>query len=347
MFGGSSNSSSTSVFGGNSSSTSVFGGNNTTVFGNNASSVSVFGGSSQTKSVFGNTASPIQPSKGGFGSTPNTGSFGSVFGGSNSAALTPSKFGTPNVHAAGQTQSVFGSSSNTGQGTNLFKSATSTTGSVFGGSANFGPTPQTQSVFGAQQVTQNQSVFGADSGTQQTFGGSFGSSTANTSSVFVSSAHNATGTSANETSTSVFGQNTQNVFGNAASTNNQTNIPTAPTSVFGQSSAGSLFGKQNGASVFGNSRTNVPTDTDVNDIYISAYTLLTEITDAEKAAFLSDSFEIGKIPMRPPPKELCFWKFGISMFLISFPKILKKYFLGTGSVWSVMYKWQHGHCHSN
>jgi len=36
------------------------------------------------------------------------------------------------------------------------------------------------------------------------------------------------------------------------------------------------------------------------------YTPLDQLTEEEKAAFLAPEFELGSVPTRPPPKELCF-----------------------------------------
>merc|ERR1712179_774230 len=36
------------------------------------------------------------------------------------------------------------------------------------------------------------------------------------------------------------------------------------------------------------------------------WTPLDQLTEAEKAAYLAPEFELGCVPTRPPPKELCF-----------------------------------------
>ena len=36
------------------------------------------------------------------------------------------------------------------------------------------------------------------------------------------------------------------------------------------------------------------------------YTPLEELTDQERAAFQCSEFELGCVPTRPPPKDLCF-----------------------------------------
>ena len=36
------------------------------------------------------------------------------------------------------------------------------------------------------------------------------------------------------------------------------------------------------------------------------YTPLDQLTDQERAAFSAAEFELGMVPTRPPPKELCF-----------------------------------------
>ena len=60
---------------------------------------------------------------------------------------------------------------------------------------------------------------------------------------------------------------------------------------------GGLFGKPGGG-LFGQ----VEKQMDPSCIY----TPMEQLTEAEKAAFLAPEFELGNVPTRPPPKELCF-----------------------------------------
>ena len=65
----------------------------------------------------------------------------------------------------------------------------------------------------------------------------------------------------------------------------------------GQAGSG-LFGKSNGSGLFGQ----VEKQMDPSCIW----TPLDQLTAAEKAAFLAPEFELGNVPTRPPPRELCF-----------------------------------------
>merc|ERR1712013_472454 len=68
----------------------------------------------------------------------------------------------------------------------------------------------------------------------------------------------------------------------------------------GGGGGGGLFGKadSSGSGLFGQ----VEKQMDPACIW----TPLDQLTEAEKAAYLAPEFELGCVPTRPPPKELCF-----------------------------------------
>jgi hypothetical protein len=159
-----------------------------------------------------------------------------------------------------------------------------TGGSIFGQAATTA-TPG-GGVFGSSAVpgTPPTSLFGKPASTAGVTGGGFGSG------VF---GQPASVTPAVSSPGSLFGQ----VPGLAASAAPATGLfgkPAAPSqSVFGAagSSSQGLFGA--GAAGSGSVQ---------NDALL--YTPLAELTASEKQQFLAKMFTLGKIPMRPPPKEL-------------------------------------------
>ncbi len=138
---------------------------------------------------------------------------------------------------------------------------------IIPGGSVFGGTGQ--SVFGGQSV--GQSAFGTQASPGQS---AFGTQASTGQSVF--------GTQSGSTpSQSGFG--TQSTFGprpnQAASSQATTATPASQTAGATATSSGPKT---------------------------SLYTPMEELTPAEKEQFMADKFTLGKIPTRPPPKELCF-----------------------------------------
>uniref|UniRef100_A0A2C9K3Q8 Nucleoporin NUP42 n=1 Tax=Biomphalaria glabrata TaxID=6526 RepID=A0A2C9K3Q8_BIOGL len=215
--------------------------------------------------------------------------------------------------------SVFGSSTAASQST--LDSATVTSSSV----TNFGTPAMTlfgkpvKSLFGEEnKPTTNQNIFSQPS---SIFGGNaasvFNSSTAstfggNTASTFGGNAASTFGGNA----ASTFGGNTASTFGgNAASTfggNTASTFGGNAASTFGGNNT-STFGGNGIISDFVSSQTSTPliqsspgkpfpkaTVAQASGIYSQ----LTDLNDQEKEAFMAKSFQLGHIPLRPPPVEL-------------------------------------------
>lgn len=301
LFGQSRTANESGVFSQSSSSSGLFGkpgatGSQTGLFGKPAGTGSVFGGNSLMPggSPFGSAASATGSSV--FGNINVQNSFGGavVNSGFSNASTTSSAFGTPGTSLFGkpvEQKSIFGgqmvdSSSNKPFGAanpssslNVFGGDSSTQTGLFGGgpSANpvripyNGPVSKTAGLFGKPDAGANaSSPFGNTIGQQQT-SGLFGSTT---NSSFFTSAPNP-------------GQQTGSLFGS----------PQAQSSLNqgGPQNSGGLFGKG----------TPVPSTTLLaNDAFSGCYTPLSDLTDQEKEAFNAQSFQLGKIPLRPPPVEL-------------------------------------------
>lgn len=75
---------------------------------------------------------------------------------------------------------------------------------------------------------------------------------------------------------------------------------TGPTSTFGNSGKTTFFG-----SAIPQSSSAPQTPSTVLTV-TTTYTPMNELTEEEKAQFMATAFTFGKIPERPPPKELCF-----------------------------------------
>ncbi|GFR89844.1 nucleoporin-like protein 2 [Elysia marginata] len=320
---------SSSLFGGSPAQGSLFGGNTGTPSSNSSSvfstnkfevlaSGSTFGGSGGGGGISGGSlfGKPVvgasNSSMGGnvFGGNQNNNQQPSLFGAAPSAS--PGLFGTPRAQTApglfgsgaaatsqSPGQSVFGfgagsSSISAGKpAPNLFGSGTSPalpsqpapnlfggSGAVtsqpapnlFGGSA--GGTPQT-SLLGPVPTGQPPSLFGKGINS-------------------LSGAGSSQGQGMPQGAPNLFGKPSPG-FSSVFSNQGQT---------AGSGSGSGLFGKgpsvqghnSNGAAMGGNETATVESPT--------LYTPLADLTASEKAAFEAKAFELGKIPIRPPPKEL-------------------------------------------
>lgn len=282
--------------------TSMFSGGSTT-FASGSGNQSFFGSTAQpaaTGNIFGQPTSGMQPS----------GQSANIFGGASAfgAAVAPAP------------ASLFGGAPSFGQTSgNIFSSAN--------GAVAAAPVPATTNIFG-----QN-SVFGGNSAAAQQ--SAFG---APTSSVFGATANsNMFGDQANvaqhQQQQNVFGApvvSQSNVFGNSfAGTNSAFGAPAAPSSAFGAaalpvpaavtttttttmdgmsgttnvfgtaSTANSLFGSSSNANPFGSSQPKGGVGEAV------AYSRIEDLTESEMQAFNAPAFQLGAIPVRPPPQQLC------------------------------------------
>lgn len=242
--------------------------------GSSSSHVSLF---SDSSGAFGQGTSNSQPGMGSFGSQPPAfGSSGSqsLFGQQSSSS---SLFGQPqNEQSAGQSQNTFAQS-------------------PFGQSSQFG---------GAQQTVASSSSFGQTSQSSGLFG-----KTASTSTGFGAGTFSASPLASAATPQSLFGasgptvvpgtpdQSASSFFGGSGGSNIQTGAsPFSGSSNFGKSTAavvpsGASFGQGAGDQL-------APTG--------SLYTPIDKLTSEELEQFKASTFTLGKIPTKPPPRELCF-----------------------------------------
>lgn len=239
---------------------------------------SIFGGSSTT--VSNEVPKPIFGGSSGFGPNPGSGSVfssnqGSVFGSANAQ--------TPVFGAASPQKSVFGGSSQQPNNPSPFGNVTQQT-SIFGNSA----TVQQNPLFGAPASVGHSggSIFGGASASAATQPSSF--------SFALPKALEASSNATQVTTPSPFGAPTLpnsggSVFGGAAIPNNAQ----PARSIFGGFAAQS----QN---VVGN----VPGSTNIV-LNSTIYTSMAELTEDERREFEAETFTVGKIPSKPPPRELC------------------------------------------
>lgn len=271
---------------------SLFGGGNSAV--SSSSSPSVF-----SNNRFGVLASPA----------------GSTFGGSSGSSSSGTLFGKPNNSVGG---GVFGfGNQNNNQQTSLLGPAPTASPGLFGQSA----TQPGRGLFGSGSGAG--SVFGTTSGTpHQPAPNLFGGSPTATPQPTAPSLFGTSGAATPQASLlgPIPASQPPSLFGKPAShtpalsqPQNQ-GTPHAPPNLFGKpspgfgispnqggSSSGGLFGKGPSTQGLNSSRT-TPGGNEVESPTL--YTPLCDLTEWEKAAFEAKAFELGKIPLRPPPKEL-------------------------------------------
>ena len=287
-----------------------------TVFGSSSSSPSVFGGCQQAtspgfvSSVFGSRTNPVQPAKSTFGLGARSGATSSAF----VAGPIPSRFSSPPVSQS--TTGMFGNSTSVRQPTAGLFGMNSQASQ--GATGMFGNTPAGQSapgVFGQISTSnvfdgQPGSVFGVGStATSSVFGGhaTFPHPTNTTASATPSTFGSAVGNQV----TSVFGQtmavtgNSSTSFGQLATPGSVLGQPTNTESLFQSTPAPPSKIGQPVVSAFATFTTGTADDPQEQE-HVNAYTELDQLTEEELKAFEALTFEIGKIPMRPPPKQLCF-----------------------------------------
>ena len=242
--------------------------------------------------------------------------------GSSTGAANPSSSSQPGFGS--QSSSVFGSS---GSQPSVFglSGSPSNFGQTQAGQGAFGQQSSQSSVFGKPQGEQNiaqpQSLFG-----QSTFGqpSSFGQQTGTQSGLFGQT--NQSGLfgkpAASGFGTGVFGLNpqtqapsSQSVFGASGPTVDQTSLNQTAPSFFGATPASSA---QTSGSLFGSSSNILNSNTSIVPpgsaagggdhvaTVTSLHTPMDKLTAVELEQFQAATFTLGKIPTKPPPRELCF-----------------------------------------
>lgn len=269
----------TSPFGQSVAQPSIFGASAapTNIFGSSAAPTSTFGSNAAPASSFGQVAAPStfgqNTAAGVFGSTPAS-SFGmassNVFG---SSAAPSSTFG-----------SMANPSTPFGDGSMFaLSTATKTQPANMDAIGCFGPSvlprqqPAGAGIFGSPQQLTPQNSFGQPSG--NVFGG------------FQSQME------------PVPQQQTSNIF--APATAPSQNVFGAPQNVSAPAPAatGSIFQiQQQAPQTFGGNPFLSNQPAPISD---SVYSKVEDLTPEELQAFQADTFELGKIPSKPPPKHLC------------------------------------------
>ena len=323
-----------SVFG--SSANSAFGSSNNSLI-KPAATASIFGQSNMTSansssgSIFSNPAT-TQPTSNLFGQNTSTMSSGSIFGNANKPTSVFGQASNNPSPQAPQTTSVFGQPANTfGQPATIqpspFLGPTTTQGS----SSIFGSSPSmsaSTSVFGQPTTSPFTQISSPASSVQSTFGQAafsqpptqasnpspFGQPPAQSQTTF--------GTNLAAPQPSVFGS--PSTFGqpSVASTSAISIAPYMTTS-----SAAPLQGSPAviSSNPFGTPPPSISNPFEKNSSSTSSekptmglfgqkiipqkdssiYTQLDDLTEEEKEQFSAVKFELGKIPLRPPPKEMC------------------------------------------
>ncbi|KAK9294864.1 hypothetical protein QLX08_010675 [Tetragonisca angustula] len=256
----------------------------------------VFGG----PSTFGNNSSSI------FGEKPTFGSSSSIFGGSNAA--------TPAFSSA-QSTNAFGVTTSTPSG-NIFGNAQGNTPPMSTSSASpFGVTSSTTTSPFATAVSQFEatspaafSTFGMNTGTATTASSSTPFGTTNTGVTFGTAS-----TSSSPFTSTVFSDVKNSPFGptSVTSTTTTTNSFTPQeqqqqqqqiTSPFGTFAQNQTFNTAAEYGPFGKSTFGVTMTTAI--ISDDVYSLENQLTDDEKSMYLAEKFTFGKIPLKPPTKEI-------------------------------------------
>ncbi|XP_017760706.1 PREDICTED: nucleoporin-like protein 2 isoform X2 [Eufriesea mexicana] len=250
----------------------------------------VFGGSA----TFGNSSSSI------FGEKPTFGTSGNIFATSNNT--TPAFSSTQSTNAFGVSTStpsvnIFGNA----QSTTPIMSTSSASPFVAISSATTSPFATATSQFETTSTASfSKPTFGTATGTAAettatSSSTSFG--TANTGPTF--------GTTSSSTSpfaTSTFGDVKNSPFGstNVTTTTTKPQQITSPFGTFAQSStSNTVTGSTNGP--FGKPFGVTLSATIIDD---SHYSIDNQLTDDEKSMYMAEKFTFGKIPLKPPTKDI-------------------------------------------
>ncbi|KAJ1522213.1 hypothetical protein ONE63_002521 [Megalurothrips usitatus] len=257
---------------------SVFGGSSTAQGQN-----SIFGGSSSSTTGFGSSQTPA------FGAASNQ---QGIFGGSSqfTSPTSPQKsiFGGA-VASQPQQSSSYGNSS---QQTSIFGAAAQQAASPFGG-----PSVQTTSPFGGVAQTQPvSSVFGGAPTVGHSGGSIFGGSSAPPAAAASSFSFALPNTFAGNSANPVQGGNP---FG--APPSNAPNVFGGGTAQAGAQPAGNVFGYSGAPK---NMSSPVVQQSNIS-LNTTLYTSMAQLSSEEKSEYEADTFTLGKIPCRPPPRELC------------------------------------------
>ncbi|KOX74873.1 Nucleoporin-like protein amo1 [Melipona quadrifasciata] len=297
-FGGSfTSTSNTSIFGRSTTTSNPVFGQNTQTFGSSGSifsggtsqpvfgQPSIFGTNNQVNNVFARhqtSQTPISTTNSIFGSTPSTGAFSSgIF-----SPETPAFGGAP----------VFSGSSTFGNNSSIFgeKPTFGSSSSIFGGTNTATPafsSAQSTNAFGVTTSTPSGNIFGNVQGNTPPMSTSsaspFGVTSSTTTSPFATAVSQFEATSTAAFST--FGMNTGTV-----TTASSSSTP------FGTTNTGVTFGTPSTSSspftstVFSDMK-NSPDD---------VYSLENQLTDDEKSMYMAEKFTFGKVPLKPPTKEI-------------------------------------------
>lgn len=279
------------------------GGTANTTAGGNIFGAAVSGAANAQSSIFG----------GGIGATAG-GQTTSFF---NSAApATGSIFGQPQQPSgAAASANIFGGSSAFAApafgAAPTFASAPAAGGNIFGGGAIAQPQQQQQTnIFGGGVVGGGASAFGAQPQQQQS---SIFGAPAVAPSIFADP-NNSMQFGANVPTASATAATTANVFGNATFGGQEQSVFGASSNVFGNPPAAAPAAN---SSVFGSNSMSAPANPFGGGQQLqqqaggggvgepSAYSRMEDLTDLEMQAFNAEKFELGAIPVHPPPQQLC------------------------------------------
>lgn len=226
-------------------------------------------------------------------SVKGTFGFGQGFGtpGSQFSGATGDGTHSQSLVGSSQSNAAFSGSPATNQNTALF-GATSQPGGFGGGTNTFGSSGS--GLFGKPTPTAAASgVFGGGVAASQQSGGLFGKPPATTQTSTFGGAQPIFGGSAG-----AFGGSTSSAFGTAPPGGALQNSSGAVTqNLFGAAPQGAFGSAQ--TSFGGASQTTQP-----SSVASSLYTPLEKLTAEERAQFEAATFSLGKIPTRPPPREL-------------------------------------------
>ncbi|XP_059167922.1 nucleoporin NUP42-like isoform X2 [Physella acuta] len=278
-------SNSSGQLGGTNNSTGVFG---ASVFGSTNSGPGTFGTSAGT---FGTSAGTFGTSAGTFGrtsqpavSTPSTNT--SLFGGSDPSNSSFNSFASSNSLPSYFSKQITGVSS----GSPTHQVHDNSQSNIFGGNQS--------GLFGNERNSSSNNPIGSFSNSQVSSPSSWlGKPQPGVPSINLPS--------------DLFGKSAQStpVFGSAST--NQASVFNTSISQVQASQATNLFGKPSTQNVFNNPipsmgkqnyQASISSNTSSNTSKL--FTPLTDLTDLEKEAFNAKAFQIGKIPLRPPPQEL-------------------------------------------
>ncbi|KAK6186801.1 hypothetical protein SNE40_006072 [Patella caerulea] len=275
--------------------------------------------SRQKSSTSDSKSSIFKPSAFGTSSTSssNTGISGqssnNIFGGQSSFGSPAQPKKTDNLFGG---QSSFGAQNQTSG--SVFGNTNQASASTFGGQSSssiFGNAAQ-GSTFGAQAAgsvfgnTAQASSFGQPSSGQPA-GSIFGATPSSAGSIFGQSATFGQTAAPTPATGTVFGQSQ----GQSQPSSNPftTNPATQSGSLFGSTGFGATGTGSTGSTIFGNSAApsggglfgkGQTTPDPLSNTKNTVYTPMDQLTADEKAQFEADHFTLGRVPVKPPPREL-------------------------------------------